>query len=487
MKTRLIIGMALLMAVASSCKKKENQDTSSFSASIEVDDSRTYLDGMKVKWTAGDRIEVYGNGDHKTYRLSSGATYQTATFTTTGGVQPTNTYRAFYPADNCTDVSGDVFTFTMPATQTYTANGFMTNLNPMAAKNEGGGATLLKFKNAFSVLKVSATGNRTVTKVVLTVPSGNYVSGTYTFDYSTGNTTRTSGGGNTLELTCGDNGVALDASTPKYFYFVLPPGTLPAGSTIAFYKSGSNTPFYTSGATTTAQTLERNRIHTATLNAHETEKVVTNLLPELASDYTGWTIEHSGYSPYLNSNYPTQFGESFYPSGTYCYVLTASTDHVECYIKSASAISYTTGHKYYVRWMSRKEKWSLDGVNWYTVNMNCFSQDVFWPANANSCWVNHIASSSNFWEMNSTTFTHNGQDADPNTGIGSAQVRFDFNNEFGGSNFLFHYFCFADAMLIDLTECYTNQGYSIPSKAELDSKPYFFGQRVITNIHGTSW
>ena len=142
MKTSLIIGMALLMAVASSCKKKENQDTSSFSASIEVDDSRTYLEGLKVKWTAGDQIEVYGNGDHKTYTLSSGATYQTATFT-------------------------------MPATQTYTANGFMTKLNPMAAKTEGGGATLLKFKNTFSVLKVSATGNRTVTKVVLTVPSGN--------------------------------------------------------------------------------------------------------------------------------------------------------------------------------------------------------------------------------------------------------------------------------------------------------------------------
>ena len=488
MKTRLIIGMALLMAVASSCKKKENQDTSSFSASIEVDDSRTYLDGMKVKWTAGDQIEVYGNGDHKTYTLSSGATYQTATFTTTGGVQPTNTYRAFYPAANCTGVSDDVFTFNMPATQTYTANGFMNNLNPMAAKTEGGGATLLKFKNAFSVLKVSATGNRTVTKVVLTVPSGNYVSGTYTFDYSTGNTTRISDGGNTLELTCGGNGVALDASTPTNFYFVLPPGTLPAGSTIAFYKSGSNTPFYTSGATTTAQTLERNHIHTATLNAHETEKVVTNLLPELASDYTGWTIEHSGSSPYLNSNYPTQYGESFYPSGTYCYVLTASTDHAECFIKSANNISYTTGHQYYVRWMSRKEKWSNDGgSNWHNVNMNCFSQDVYWPAHENSRWVNSLASTCVIWEQNSTVFTHNGQGADPNTNTGSAKIRFDLNNGFGGTNFLFHYFCFADAMLIDLTECYTNQGYSIPSKAELDSKPYFFGQRVITDIHGTSW
>ena len=492
MKTRLIIGMALLMAVASSCKKKENQDTSSFSASIEVNDSRTYLDGMKVKWTAGDQIEVYGNGDHKTYTLSSGATYQTATFTTTGGVQPTNTYRAFYPADNCTGVSGDVFTFTMPATQTYTANGFMTNLNPMAAKNEGGGATLLKFKNAFSVLKVSATGNRTVTKVVLTVPSGNYVSGTYTFDYSTGNTTRTSDGGNTLELTCDGNGVALDASTPTYFYFVLPPGTLPAGSTIAFYKSGSNTPFYTSGATTTAQTLERNHIHTVTLNAQEAEKYVTNLLPELTSDFAGWSIEGNpgGGQPsiaithitYTNDHYTN---EATHPSGTYSYLLTNPNNVVECFVKSSSAIPYTQGHVYYVRWMSRKEKWTINGgATWSSDNMKCFSQDVFWPADANHQWVNSYAGVNNagyLWEQNSAVFTH--------TSTGSNFIRFDFNNRFNNTNFVFYFFCFADAMLIDLTACYADQGYDIPSIDELDSKPYFFGQTVITDtdIHGTSW
>lgn len=35
-------------------------------------------------------------------------------------------------------------------------------------------------------------------------------------------------------------------------------------------------------------------------------------------------------------------------------------------------------------------------------------------------------------------------------------------------------------MLIDLTEDYTNQGLSVPSKSELDAKPYFYGSRDIT-------
>ena len=77
MKIRHIICMALLMVVAGACKK--NQETSSFSASIEIDESKTYLDGMKVKWSAGDQIIVYGNGDSKTYGLSAGANTQTGT------------------------------------------------------------------------------------------------------------------------------------------------------------------------------------------------------------------------------------------------------------------------------------------------------------------------------------------------------------------------------------------------------------------------
>lgn len=467
MKIRHIICMALLMVVAGACKK--NQETSSFSASIEIDESKTYLDGMKVKWSAGDQIIVYGNGDSKTYGLSAGANTQTGTFTTTGGVQPADTYRAFYPAANCTGLSGDVFTFTMPATQTYTAGGFNNNLNPMAAKTNGGGATLLKFKNAFAVLKVSATGNRTVTKVVLTVPSGNYVSGTYNFDYSTGNTTRVSGGGNTLELTCG-SGVALDASTPTNFYFVLPPGTLPAGSTIAFYKSGSNTPYYTTGATTAAQTLVRNSIHTANLNAQEAVKYVTNLLPELATDGSGWAFDRVNYAStnYAPSHYSTETNR---PTGN-TFVIETSQAQNEGFVKSANAISYTNGHQYYLRWMSRKEaNITHNGTLWnvYTNGpYTAFTQDVYWPIDEAHRWVSIYGGSGTvLWETNSLVFTQ--------TATGSSHIRFDINN----ATWVMHHYCFADAMLIDLTECYTNQGYAVPSKAQLDAKPYFFGQREI--------
>ena len=278
MKIRHIICMALLMAVAGACKK--NQETSSFSASIEIDESKTYLDGMKVKWSAGDQIIVYGNGDSKTYGLSAGANTQTGTFTTTGGVQPADTYRAFYPAANCSGLSGDVFTFTMPATQTYTAGGFNNNLNPMAGKNDGNGGTLIGFRNACAVLKVNATGNNfAITSIELTTTGSAYqLSGTFTFDYVNKTTALSSGTGKTITLS-GINTTLT--STAQTFYFVVPPQALANGFTVT-YKNGNTsvaTKTVTAAQVTENYTLAPNKMLNLSVNVQVTG--VINLLPNM--------------------------------------------------------------------------------------------------------------------------------------------------------------------------------------------------------------
>ena len=189
-------------------------------------DARLFVENESVI-----NLGLYGNGDSKAYTLSSGANSQTATFTTTGGVQPTNIYRAFYPASSCTGVSGDVFTFTMPATQTYTSGGFMNTLNPMAAKNDGSGGTTLGFKNVFAILKVNATGNNCpITSIELTTEGSAYqLSGSFTFDYSGPTTSLSSGTGNKITLT----GISTTlTSAAQTFYFVVPPAALGNGFTV---------------------------------------------------------------------------------------------------------------------------------------------------------------------------------------------------------------------------------------------------------------
>lgn len=472
MKKIHIFGLALLMAMAGACKKNQNQDTSTFSASIEIDESnRTYLDGMKVRWSAGDPIIVYGNGDSQTYTLSQGAGDQTATFTTTGGVQPASTYRAFYPATSCRGVNDDVFTFTMPDTQTYTADGFMSNLNPMAGKNDGNGGTTLGFRNAFAVAKFSTKGNRSVSKIELEVPSDKYVSGTFTFNYANGTTTYSSDGTQIITLNC-TSPVALNSTTEEDFYFVLPPGSIDNGFTIRYYQPNSNTPFATKtvAASTPGIALARNTIKTFQTTAEAQVQYVTNLLPELDVNGQNWSILNF-YG--CNTNYPSQ---SHYngtvdvtiPRGN-CYIIETSSDVNEGYLVPNNSPTYINGHQYYFRWWSRKEGIaSVQGGSVTSYDVDNIGQDLYWPLDENHRWVrNTTAGNDRNWTKNSVIFDQ--------TASGSGNFRFDVNN----NRKIVKHFCFADAILIDLTADYTNQGRPIPEKATLDGKAYFFGQRDI--------
>lgn len=469
MKARHILGLAVLMAVAGSCKKNQNQDTSSFSASIEVDESRTYLDEMKVKWSAGDQIIVYGDGAPnapKTYTLSSGATTQTATFTTTGGVQPASTYRAFYPASSCRGVSGDVFTFSMPDTQTYTANGFMNNLNPMAGKNDGNGGTTLGFKNAFAVAKFSTKGNRSVSKIELEVPSGKYVSGTFTFNYADGTTTHSSGGTQVITLNCA-NPVDLNSTTEEDFYFVLPPGSIDNGFTIRYYQPNSNTPFATKTveASTPGIALARNTIKTFHATAEAQVHYVHNLLPETVSDVLGSFNYWWDNVDIVNPDY-TLASSSGCPStlvNTKSIVVKPNTSYGEGYIYSKNKVHFNKDHIYYVRW------YTLDQLNGENVTHDCY-----WPI-AEPAFVSGSPCRRGVWKMHSIKRY-------ANTPFETQDdfVRFDVNNnQFGQGGGWNGHHTFAGAMLIDLTEDYTNQGLDIPPSVDLNAKPYFIGQRDI--------
>lgn len=475
MKARHILGLAVLMAVAGSCKKNQNQDTSSFSASIEVDESRTYLDGMTVKWSEGDKIIVYGDGAPKTYTLSTGDGTQTATFTTTGGVQPASTYRAFYPASSCRGVSGDVFTFSMPAMQTYTANGFMNNLNPMAGKNDGNGGTLIGFKNAFAVLKLQTRGNVAVTKVEVTVPSG-ALYGNYTFDPTSGTTTYVDGGGSTITLNCG-GGVALNENSDTDFYIVLPPGCLSGGFDVKYYRATNpNTPFATTSVPSNATGLNllRNTIKRISLTAEAPVEYVYNLLP--SAQIANWDASY-----FTSATDATHQG---YPS----FDITTNANEPEAFFVTKNTIELTHNHWYYLRWTS-----------WASNKDKC-THDAYWPIDGRGSVVNLHTSTNDSNQQNGVAYFRKitkGNESVYTTstnypmktlaasayqvnsvifkaeifGSGNHQFRIDANNN--KASFNYRLLC---PMLIDLTEYYGpsyNGGDVINT---LGNKAYFEGR-----------
>lgn len=480
-KKVLLFGMVALLFATTSCKKQET-DTSTIRASIvmENDGDKTYLySDNRVGWSADDVIRVWGaSGDQKDYTLTDNSTDpRNGTFSCGhGGVQPGNSYLGFYPTSLFSSRNGDNITFTTTGTQTYVNNTFNNNANPMAAKAS---EPNLPFKNAFGLLKIELKGNYTVTKIELSDPS-NALWGAFTVNAGTMNVTkpaRTSTN-SVLTMTCSK---ALDATTASNFYFMVPPGSFSSGFTVNVYRGTNGSTLVDTYTTSTAHTIASNHIKIMQATSTVVTPKVTNLLPVLATDGSGWAFNHINY---CQPNYgPSHYsGEATRPTGN-TFVIETAQGTPEGFIYSANAISYTNGHQYYVRWMSRKEYnityqggsfWNNQNAQQYGVRL--LTQDVFWPEDANYQWVNTLQGSGTLlWETNSFVFTHRA--------TGSGQIRFDINNQ----GWVMHHYCFADAMLIDLTADYINQGFSIPTKAQLDSKPYFYGQRDITSISGSSW
>lgn len=492
MKIRFIFGLAMLMTVAGSCKKNEEKETNSFTASIEVDESsKTSLNGNKVFWETGDKIMVYNDNASHVYTLSGNGPTQLGTFTTTGGLQPTtSSYWGVYPYNSCTALNrgNDQFTFSFNASsQPYTSSGFADELNPMAGKNTNPSyPTRLYFRNAFSVLKIVATGNDCAIDAIelTTNGSNNSLTGTFVYDYGNQTLSLSSGTGNVITLT----GISTKlTSSPQTFYFVVPPQALADGFTITYKNGTSTVDTKTVDASTVSShyNLAPNKMLSLTMRVEAQVQYVHNLLPELDVNGQNWTVSRhilKNYN-YDNSHYPN---EALIPSGNTWVIETASVyfsqsqnQTVTCnegfiYTANGHHPQLTVGHTYYISWLSRTE----------TEQGKSITQEVFWPERA---WhvipvsnTQYVTSNTVLWKKNSYVFTLSQSIwiEDPQLGPvvdGLHKIRFDINN--GGNNI--RHFCFADPILIDLTADYTNQGRPIPNKATLDGKAYFFGQRDI--------
>lgn len=201
-----------------------------------------------------------------------------------------------------------------------------------------------------------------------------------------------------------------------------------------------------------------------------TTKYVTNLLPQYTIDNWDLTRFNGGNYNYSPSNYS---GESVKPQGNIMVVFPDGT-YSECYTtpKPAYYPYLAVGHTYYLRWYSRKELITNSTGGNGSSNNSGVSEDVYWPEMEYALIRGLNESSYNLWRKNTAVFTLQ-QSQWPNNTVtdGYYKIRFDLNN----NRKYVKYWCTADYMLIDLTACYTNQGYSVPSKSQLDAKPYFYG------------
>ncbi len=216
-----------LLSVAS-CEKKGSEELTTqttLTASMEQGGSntKTYLDGLDVKWSTSDKIAVFfGTNDYKNlFALQGAGGSATGTFTGSG----TNPVAyAFYPYHYCSSIdASQKITFTLPREQTYVENSFGKGANPMVAHRTSAGN--LEFKNLCGILKITLTATTsTVIKEIVVSSKTQKLSGKATIETygATPTFTMDATAINTVTLNTPD--VTL-STTPTSFYIVVPPTT----------------------------------------------------------------------------------------------------------------------------------------------------------------------------------------------------------------------------------------------------------------------
>lgn len=248
MKIKKILLLGLVAAsLLASCKKNNDNNTAAglgFKAITENNngDSRTYLDGVDVKWMEGDSIMVANaSGEQQVFKLAGGASTMNGNFYDANVAEAfyTPDYVALYPAKNAAGVANTIdangiATFDLPSTQAITATGTFANKSmPMVAHS---GTETLPFKNVLGGLVIPLVGDGLhVSKVVLTsLETTDKLWGVYTADCNSDDPVPTyvSGGNHQLTLSCD---VPLDPVTANDFIFMVPPGTLSKGFKVEVY------------------------------------------------------------------------------------------------------------------------------------------------------------------------------------------------------------------------------------------------------------
>ena len=208
---------------AASANKITVRATNETRTSADGDVRTTLGSNYEVLWSPDDSFMIYttdGNY-YSALIIEEGAGTTNASFTGPGILG--NSFVAIYGSNPYCMYSGTA-SFTAMPEQTYRADGFSNNVNPMLAYTddlEKG----LSFSNVMGILELNVTGTKTVDRITVSC-DGMALSGKFTLAADLSDLTLTPDAQNVAsEVSLVNIGETLDASTPKHFNVVVPPGT----------------------------------------------------------------------------------------------------------------------------------------------------------------------------------------------------------------------------------------------------------------------
>lgn len=377
MKKTILFGAAALVMLAA-CNKQETAQSESktftLSATVEQQEepgTKSTLSGTTVSWTASaDVIKVYNADGSANTDLTAQSSGTSTTFS--GGDLSGVPTVAIFPAGIASGYNGSEISFTLPSSQDYVANSFDSDANVAVASVS---ASSLAFKNVCGTLKLSVTGNYTVSKIEVTGANNEKLWGAFKTTVATAPVLSVDGDPTndekTLTLNCGA-GVALDPETATAFYIVVPQGVFASGFTAKIYSKEAEDAYetytYTTVETTSANTVSRSRIRVMPQNT---------LLPpayqkatHVAKTGTAWINTGIKMVDGIGAKVVVKFGNW---NGSYDYVLGAydtSSDYFGIWKMSENTLDFCYKYPY-------KNCTFSETDNYHTITNN-YKNDNLW-------------------------------------------------------------------------------------------------------------
>lgn len=210
-------------------------------------ETKVYIDdNVKMHWDADDQVSIFaGTTSNMHYRFNGETGARTGDFVpvtdTDGDVSgsPTegNKIYSVYPYNPATTLATNgALSVQMPGTQSYREKSFGLGANTMVCISDD---EALYFHNACGYLVLKFYGSGNVSSVSVKGNNNEIIAGTANVTFNGENPSIAMGTGtDSVTLLCEDPVVLNDQSTPKEFWFTLPPVIFSGGFTITV--TGSN-------------------------------------------------------------------------------------------------------------------------------------------------------------------------------------------------------------------------------------------------------
>ena len=358
--------------------------------------TRTALDddGMAVNWVNGDAIAIFDGTETNEFTTQDAG----ASVTFTGTAHQADTYTAFYPFGNVTEITATTITFNLPEEQTAVAGGFASGLVPSWAQTAEG-STSLQFQNLSALVKFTVgNGMAGDGTFILRGVKGESLTGSmkYTIGGEIVPNEEEGGKGGYSSISLNEVRLKGNFEAGKTYYFTVAPAELTEGLSL-FYVNSKGTAFRRGG--NKAVTLEAGKVldlrtqtfdkfEEAIINLELIEKIEANLPSgggKKMAPAEGVEITTKAANDVALYDSATGFVKN--PDGTVTLTeenrnIISGVTYVSFYnIKNVSGLEYFTNvTDFYCEWVTEQESLDLTALKNLT-SINCNSCNILTSLN----------------------------------------------------------------------------------------------------------